>query len=207
MVELTLTPEARRRVIRTNVPPAVVPGLLLGLGLGGFLLLAGRTAQGLVHVLLGVVLTVLAVVLSIVRARRSRIVFGDGTYTVWSFRGDRRFTASDVAAVAMVTDMPMGAVTGHHLVLAGRSGPLVHLVGAMWDQAQLTSLAHDLASRGVPVTPFPHRITPAQLRAVDPRFVAAWRARPGVTALVAVLALLLLVALVVVVAVPLLVPA
>ncbi|WP_309134441.1 hypothetical protein [Cellulomonas sp.] len=114
MVELTLTPEARRRVIRTNVPPAVVPGLLLGLGLGGFLLLAGRTAQGLVHVLVGVVLT---------------------------------------------------------------------------------------------VTPFPHRITPAQLRAVDPHFVAAWRARPGVAALVAVLALLHLVAVVVVVAVALLVPA
>ncbi|SFJ75291.1 hypothetical protein [Cellulomonas sp. KH9] len=199
MVELTLTPHARRRLLRANIPAALVPALLLGCGLGGLMLLAGRTGQALAYVGAALALVVLGVRLSLVHAGRARVVFGDGTYALRSLVGERRFAAADVAAAAMVTRMPLGALTSHHLVLAGHRGTLAHLDGAMWDQAQLTALAHDLAARGVPVTAFPHPITAAQLRAADPRFLASWRAHPVRSALLAVGGALLTIAVVVVV--------
>ncbi|MBO0923314.1 hypothetical protein J1G44_02305 [Cellulomonas sp. zg-ZUI199] len=199
MVELVLTPHARRRLLRANVPAALVPALLLGCGLGGLHLLAGRTGRALVFVGVGLALAVLGVVLPLVHARRARVVFGDGTYALRSLVGERRFAATDVAAAAMVSRMPLGALTSHHLVLAGARGTLAHLDGAMWDQGQLTALAHDLAARGVPVTAFPHPITAAQLRAADPRYLAPWRAHPARSVLLAVAGALLTIAVAVVV--------
>nr|WP_241744136.1 hypothetical protein [Cellulosimicrobium arenosum] len=78
-----------------------------------------------------------------------------------------------------IDQMSLGgiALTTYHLVAVGRTGRrLVHLVGQAWDRDQLTTIALDLAHRGVPLTPVHVPITPVQLRAYDPRLVPWWQA-------------------------------
>ncbi|QCB93598.1 hypothetical protein [Cellulomonas shaoxiangyii] len=185
MTELTLTPDAHRRVVRTNVVGAVPYALLLAVPASSTAMLTGRGWLAAAAVALAVALVAATAVSAARMARRSRLVFGDGTYAVVGGGRARRFTAAQVTTAAMVTHMSLGAGATHHLIVAGAAKPLVHLVGQVWDRQQLTALAHDLAARGVPVASVIEPITPRALRSRDPRLMAAWRARPLLTALVA----------------------
>lgn len=205
MTELLLTDDARRRVMTVNLRLAVAYAVGTLLLLGGLAAVTGRLWVAVAGLLLAGAMVASTTALARRSVQRSRITFGDGTYTVHGLGRPRRFTAGDVASAAMVTHMSLGAGPTHHLVVAGTGGPLVHLVGQMWTREQLTALAHDLAARAVPVASFPSPLTPAQLRAHDRRLVAAWRARPALTALLAGLAVLLLLVVVLVVAVTVLV--
>jgi len=80
----------------------------------------------------------------------------------------------------------------HHLVVLGPRERLLLLVGQMWDREQLSALALDLTSRGVPLVPIDQPTTPRQLRALDPRLVPWRRARPVAVVLLTVLTVLLL---------------
>lgn len=188
-----MTPEARTRVIRMNVTLACVFATLV-CGLPAILqAVIGHWGLSAAFLMLGLAMVLFTYALAARTASRSRIAFGDGTYTVGGAFGSRRFTVADVARAVTVDHMSLGrAQATHHLIVAGHRTRLLHLVGQMWDTDQLSALALDLSHRGVPLTPFHHRITAAQLRAHDRRLVPAWQARPMAFALLIALGVLLL---------------
>lgn len=192
MHELRLSPETQRRAIALNMRQswfslAMLAPILLSLvvifSLQDFWI-------GLGYGLLVVVLIGGSVPLSIWLARTSMretyIRFGDGWIEhKWMFR-TRRFAAAEATSVVTVDQMSFGGFSGaptHHLIVTGRDRRLLILVGQMWDTQQLTAIMQDLASRGVPWISVPEPVTPAQLRARDPRLVPWWQAHPVALAL------------------------
>ncbi|QCB92703.1 hypothetical protein [Cellulomonas shaoxiangyii] len=197
MTELSLLPDARRRVVRTNVVAVAVYMVFLVAITGTSAVVTGHTWLAVAGVAAGLTLVAATAASAVRAADRSRLAFGDGTYTVLGSGRPRRFTAAQVSTAALVTHMSLGAGATHHLIVAGPTKPLVHLVGQMWDHAQLTAMAQDLAANGVPITSVTEPITPRALRTRDARLMAGWRARPRLTALAAVAVAVVLVAVVV----------
>lgn len=118
------------------------------------------------------------------RLRQLAVAYGDGTYTFTEWFRTTTLTPSDVARVATVQHMAAGnAPVTHHLILAGHTRRLIHLVGYMWEIEQLRALAADLGGRGIPIVNLPQPITLPQLRHIDVRFVPWWQAHAALLAL------------------------
>ncbi|MGI6877701.1 hypothetical protein [Microbacterium sp. gxy059] len=202
MVEMRITEENRRHIIRMNrqlswaaLPLLAIPGPLLALA--GYprawpIVFACCVALAL--------LLLLSILLAVPRlVARQRIVFGEGGYTVTGWFATRRLVASDVTRAAMIDRLALGVgASAHHLVLAGNRRRLLSLVGQMWTYEQMSALATDLTRRGIPVTHFVEPTTAAHVRAVDHRFMP-WRyAHPLAFALLLTAAIVLVVTVAVV---------
>ena len=200
VTELTLHDDAKRRVLRTNLSSVAILTPVLGLAA----VMTAISTRNLVLALFYLALVLAMVPVTSVLARRladrSRVTFGDGTVTVQGWGRPRRFTVADVERVVTVDSMAFGtAGPTHHLIVVGPSKRPLLLVGQMWDRGQLSALALDLAHRGVPLTPVRHPVTPAQLRATDPRLVPWYQAHPVVLGLLVALGVLVVVTVVLVV--------
>ena len=203
VTELTLHDDAKRGVVRANLTFAAILVPILGLTAVSL----GISTRNLA-LALGYACVVLAMIpLTYVLARRftdrSRVTFGDGSVTVQGWGRPRRFTVAEIERVVTVDSMGFGGMTPtHHLIVVGPTKRLALLVGQMWDRDQLSAVALDLAHRGVPLNPVHQPVTPAQLRAMDPRLVPWRQAHPVALGLFVGLGVLLffLVAFVVMVA-------
>jgi hypothetical protein len=192
VLELTLTDAAQRYLVRANmtlVGPLLVLSCLVIVPPG---LRSGDPVPAIAYLCVALAMVPLTYVLARRTAERSRIVLGDGTYTVHGWGRPKRFAVPDVERVVTVDRMALGG-TGptHHLVVVGHARRLVLLVGRMWDREQLSQVALDLERRGVPLTPVHQPVTPAQLRALDRRLVPWWQAHPVALGLLVGLGVLL----------------
>lgn len=204
VTELTLHDDAKRRVVRTNMTFVAILVPLLGLSAFTTLVTTRSVGLALTYLCLVLAMVPLTYVLARRLADRSRIAFGDGTVTVQGWGQPKRFTVADMERVVTIDSMGFaGTAPTHHLVVVGPHKRLILLVGQMWDRAQLSALALDLAGHGVPLTPIHEPLTPVQARALDPRLVPWRQAHPVSLGLLVGLGVLVLlvVAFVVVVAI------
>lgn len=186
MTELRIDEDAQKRATRLSLTLAWVLAGIFALVMVPLFFLIGNWVMGSVLLVLAIIL-VAGTYLLAHRMRRSRIVFGDGTYTVYGTGRTRRFSATDVARVVTIDRMTVGAGMfdpAPHLIIASPVKQLLILAGQVWSTDQLSTLALDLANRGVPLTPIPNPITPVQLRAYDARLMPSWQAHPIAFALI-----------------------
>lgn len=204
MTELTLSDAAKRQVLRANMTYVAILVPLLAVSAVSTAIGTRTAVFSFAYLALVLAMVPTTYVLARRMVDRARIVLGDGTYTVQGWGRPKRFTVADVERVVTVDSMGFAGTTPtHHLIVVGPTRRLLLLVGQMWDREQLSALALDLAHRGVPLTPFHHPVTPAQLRALDPRLVPWRQAHPVALGLLVGLGVLLflVVAFVVVVAI------
>jgi hypothetical protein len=209
MTEIRMTEAAQKRVIRLNLTFAWIFAGFFGLVQAPLYFMIGNWGMGSVVLFLAIAMVAFTYLLANRMVRNSRIVFGDGTYTVYGTGRTKRFSTTDVARVVTIDRMSLGAgVAGstHHLIVVGPVTRLLILVGQMWDTDQLSTLALDLANRGVPLTPIPRPITPVQLRAYDARLMPSWQAHPIAFALIVALGTVVIITIVVVLALVLVFP-
>ncbi|WP_022883793.1 hypothetical protein [Glaciibacter superstes] len=215
MHELTLNEESKRKVTRANALASygfvailailgalqLIPGLLH--------VISGNISAGLNYFGLAILcfvgvagLLVLASFLVKRLTNRSRVVFGDGSYTVYGLFSTKRFTVDDIERVVPVRNMKLGPMSSpsHLLLVVGHTRRLALLAGEMWTTDQLETLVHDMTARGVQVSTVANPITPPQLRGVDPRLLHWHQAHPVAAALIAggIVLVLVIVALIVI---------
>ncbi|MEV7691823.1 hypothetical protein AB0N73_00650 [Microbacterium sp. NPDC089189] len=192
MIELTMSPTARRSSTSMNMVIAALFGLILIVP--GVVMVAVGLPLGWLYLALGPVMIGLTALLVRRQNGNSLLRFGDGTYTLRGLGREKRFTVDDVERVVTVSRMGLGALgETHHLIVVGRDRRLLILVGYMWSIEQMTQLSDDLVGRGVPLYPFPQPITPAQLRAVDRRLIPFIQAHPVASGLLIGLGALMLI--------------
>lgn len=199
MRELTMAADKQRSSTKLNMSVSfAMAGLLAFVGL--MQLLAGSPV-GLIYLIAAPAIVAGTIVLVKRQHTHSRVVFGDGSYEVAGMFRRQRFDVGDVERVITVNHMPLGAAAPtHHLIVLGKTKRLLLLVGYMWTVEQMTELANDFTSRGVPLTPIREPITPVRLRSIDPRALEWWRARPLLLgALLTVLAVIVMIVVVVLV--------
>ena len=203
MTDIRMTPEAQKRVIRMNLMSVWVIAGLFALVQAPLQFLLENWVMGATLIGIAIAMVVATYALAKRMGERSRITFGDGTYTVHGAFRSKTFTAADVARVVTIDRMALsGGIAGttHHLIVTGPVKRLLMLVGQMWGTDQLSALALDLSGRGVPLTPIPNPITPVELRAYDARLMPAWQAHPYAFGLLYALGALLLAVIVIVLA-------
>ncbi|MBN0040769.1 hypothetical protein JN535_11400 [Cellulosimicrobium cellulans] len=201
MIELAMGDAAKRQVLRSNMTMISIFAPLVGLAQLPAAIASGNPALALGFLAFALSMIPLTYATARRMVDRTRIVLGDGTYTVHGWGRTKRFTVADVDRVVTVDRMAFGpAKATHHLIVVGPTTRLLLLVGQMWDREQLSTVALDLARRGVPLTPWHRPVTPAQLRAFDRRLVPWRQAHPvALGLLVGLGTLLVLVVLLVVV--------
>ncbi|MFD1858818.1 hypothetical protein EHW97_05235 [Aeromicrobium camelliae] len=177
MRELTMAVDKQRSLRRLNFSISfALTGLFVVLGL--MQLLIGSPA-GVIYLAAAPLMVALTLVLVKRQEAQSRVIFGDGSYEAAGMFRRQRFEVDAVERVITVNSMPFGALAPtHHLIVLGATKRLLLLVGYMWTVEQLTELANDLTSRGVPLTAIRVPITPAQLQSLDSRTLEWWRAHP-----------------------------
>jgi hypothetical protein len=192
MTELTLTPAARRRLVRANLTFAAVLVPLFAVNALNLWSSARHGGLALMNLVFALAILPLTYYFARRMGERSLITFGDGSVTVRGWGRPRRFSSVDVERVVTIDQMRiMGSTPTHHLIVVGPHRRLALLAGRMWDREQLSRLALDLESRGVPLVPVRQPVTPRQLRKLDPRLVPWHQAHPVGLALVLFLAILL----------------
>ncbi|MGN6239068.1 MAG: hypothetical protein ACTHNI_04930 [Cellulosimicrobium cellulans] len=192
LIELAMGDAAKRQVLRSNMALISILAPLVGLAQLPAAITSGNLALAVGFLAFALAMIPLTYAIGRRMVDRARIVLGDGTYTVHGWGRTKRFTVADVDRVVTVDRMAFGmAGATHHLIVLGPTKRLLLLVGQMWDRDQLSTLALDLARRGVPLTPWHQPVTPAQLRAFDRRLVPWPQAHPVALALLVGLGTLL----------------
>jgi hypothetical protein len=114
--------------------------------------------------------------------RRTRVVFGEGRYTVTNLFGRvTRFTPADVGTLVTVVSLNSGtsAPAAPQLILTHPDGSkLLRLRGQTWEVEQFTTLANDLIARGVVNDAILEPVTTGVLRLRYPRVIGWWEAHP-----------------------------
>ncbi|MGN7701838.1 hypothetical protein [Cellulosimicrobium sp. 22601] len=181
---LAMGDAAKRQVLRSNMTVISILAPLVGLAQLPAAIMGGYPVLALGLLAFALAMIPLTYALARRMVDRARIVLGDGTYTVHGWGRSKRFTVADVDRVVTVDHMAFGAAGAtHHLIVVGPTKRLLLLVGQMWDRDQLSTVALDLARRGVPLTPWHQPVTPVQLRAFDRRLVPWPQAHPVALAL------------------------
>ncbi|KZM78995.1 hypothetical protein A0J59_01995 [Cellulosimicrobium sp. I38E] len=179
MIELAMSDAAKRQVLRSNMTLISILAPLVGLAQLPAAITGGNMALAVGFLVFALSMIPLTYAIARRMVDRARIVLGDGTYTVHGWGRPKRFTVTDVDRVVTVDRMAFGmAGATHHLIVLGPTKRLLLLVGQMWDRDQLSTVALDLARRGVQLTPWHQPVTPAQLRAFDRRLVPWPQAHP-----------------------------
>ncbi|GEM_PF-2562191 len=206
LVELAMGDAAKRQVLRSNMALISILAPLVGLAQLPAAIASGNLALALGFLAFALSMIPLTYAIGRRMVDRARIVLGDGTYTVHGWGRTKRFTVADVDRVVTVDRMAFGmAGATHHLIVVAPTKRLLLLVGQMWDRDQLSTVALDLARRGVPLTPWHQPVTPAQLRAFDRRLVPWAQAHPVALGLLVALGTLLVLVVLFVVLVAILV--
>ncbi|WP_293781365.1 hypothetical protein [uncultured Aeromicrobium sp.] len=177
MRELTMAVDKQRSSRKLSFAFGfAMSGLLAFLGL---MQLVVGSPVGVIYLAAAPLLMALTLVLVKRQNDHSRVLFGDGSYEVSGAFRRQRFDVSDAERVITVNRMPLGAAPPtHHLIVLGKTKRLLLLSGYLWTVEQMTELANDLTSRGVPLTAIREPITPVRLRSMQPRTLEWWRARP-----------------------------
>lgn len=177
------SPAAYRRALRYN--------LLLALPLLVIAVLRLRDSPVLLPLL--AVAVALALIGVLLYFRTSRIELRDGSYRVVGMLGTgREFRIADISAALVITQLQaVNSTPTPHLFVRGHDGrALLALGGTTWSVDALTTLADDLAARGVRVAVVDEPITHQQLRRVEPALVSWWRAHPVLVGVLAAVVLL-----------------
>ena len=195
-----MTADAKARVRRMNLVFALA-SVVFFIALSALQFLAGNTGVGWFIAGLGAASVVSSPFLSRRATERARLRFGDGTFEIRSGISTQRFTAAEASQVVSADSVALGLTPAAPLLmLVGATKRIAMLSGVVWNPEQLGALALDLENRGVPLLSYSQRLTAAQLRAIDRRWMRVWEAHPIAVGLLAGLAAMLLISAVVLVA-------
>lgn len=195
-----MSADATARVLRMNLVFTLV-SIVFYIAISTLQFLSGNIWVGWFIAGLGAAAVLGAPLLSRHTTKRARLRFGDGTYEIRSGLGVQRLTAAEVVQVVRVDSVPLGLTPAAPLVIiVGATKRLAVVSGIVWNADQLGALALDLANRGVPLLSYSQRLTPAELRSMDRRWMHVWEAHPIAVGLILGFAAVLLVSAVVLVA-------